>query len=104
MGDGSRSQNQAGATCDEGFFGSGKTSDDRCEGAYIGYVTEYMEEAGAARTEKDKSEYAREESNLRTRLRRPALYPLSYWRIGEATARLYHKKTSMTRVTKTQRH
>ena len=41
---------------DAGFFGSGQASDDRCDGAYIGYVTEQMEEAAAARSEKDKSE------------------------------------------------
>jgi len=29
-------------------------SDDRCEGVYIRYMTEQMEEAGAARGEKDK--------------------------------------------------
>jgi len=40
---------------DAGFFVSDKASDEGCEGAYIGYVTEQSEEADADRSEKDKS-------------------------------------------------
>jgi len=37
-------------------FGTGKPSDERSEGSILGYVTELKEEAGAASSEKDKSE------------------------------------------------
>jgi hypothetical protein len=52
--DAARSKKDAGKP-DAGFLGSGKASDDRREGVYIGYMTEWREEAGAARSKKDAS-------------------------------------------------
>jgi hypothetical protein len=37
-----------------GFFGCGKASEERGEGVYVGYMTEQIDAAGAARNEKDK--------------------------------------------------
>ena len=39
-----------------GFLDSGKTNDDRREGAYHSYVTERKSEVDAARIQKDKRE------------------------------------------------
>ena len=40
-----------------GYFDSDKTSEEKCEGVYIRYMTEQFDEVGAVRIERDKRKW-----------------------------------------------